>query len=88
MGLLEKAKQKKARTSDDEEQPLNKTKKRQQPIHQTKTTKKVKDNNSPIEEYHIHTSEKTIEQQIRSNKNKYHYRLRYRIRILNKEPQN
>jgi flagellar protein FlaI len=64
MGLLEKAKQKKGHTLDEEEQPLNKTKKRQQPIHQTKTTKKVKDNNSPIEEYHIHTSEKTIEQQV------------------------
>ena len=61
MGLLEKAKQKKARTSDEDERPLTKTKK-QQPSHQTKTTKKEKDNNSPIEEYHIHTSEKTIEQ--------------------------
>jgi flagellar protein FlaI len=61
MGLLEKAKQKKARTSDEDERPLTKTKK-QQPPHQTKTTKKEKDNNSPIEEYHIHTSEKTIEQ--------------------------
>ncbi len=64
MGLLEKAKQKKAPTSDEDEHPLTKTKKRPQPTHQTKTTKKQKDNNSPIEEYHIHTSEKTIEQQI------------------------
>jgi hypothetical protein len=64
MGLLEKAKQKKGHTLDEDEHPLSKTKKRPQPPHQTKTTKKVKDNNSPIEEYHIHTSEKTIEQQI------------------------
>jgi flagellar protein FlaI len=63
MGLLEKAKQKKGHTLDEDEHPLSKTKKRPQPPHQTKTTKKVKDNNSPIEEYHIHTSEKTIEQQ-------------------------
>jgi flagellar protein FlaI len=64
MGLLEKAKEKKARTSDEDEHPLPKTKKRPQPPHQSKTPRKEKDNNSPIEEYHIHTSEKTIEQQI------------------------
>jgi flagellar protein FlaI len=64
MGLLEKAKEKKARTSDEDEHPLPKTKKRPQPTHQSKTPRKEKDNNSPIEEYHIHTSEKTIEQQI------------------------
>lgn len=64
MGLLEKAKQKKARISDEDEHPLTKTKKRTQAPHQTKTPKKEKDNNSPIEEYHIHTSEKTIEQQL------------------------
>ncbi len=64
MGLLEKAKQKKARTSDEDDNPLPKTKKKPQPPHQTKTPKKEKDNNSPVEEYHIHTSEKTIEQQI------------------------
>jgi hypothetical protein len=55
MGLLEKAKQKKARTSDDDGPALPKTKKRPQPAHQTKTQKKERDNNSPIEEYHIHT---------------------------------
>jgi flagellar protein FlaI len=64
MGLLEKAQQKKAHTSDEDERPLPKTKKRPGPTHQTKTPRKEKDNNSPVEEYHIHTSEKTIEQQI------------------------
>jgi flagellar protein FlaI len=64
MGLLEKAQQKKAHTSDEDERPLPKTKKRPVPPHQTKTPRKEKDNNSPVEEYHIHTSEKTIEQQI------------------------
>src|SRR4030042_5630157 len=63
MGLLEKAKQKKGRIAEEEERPVPKERKRQPPAQQPKTTKKIKDNNSPIEEYHIHTEEKTIEQQ-------------------------
>jgi len=62
MGLLEKGKQKKVQKSDEEEFPLNKGKKRQQITHQSKTITKSQENNTPVGEYHIHTSEKIIEQ--------------------------
>jgi len=63
MGLLEKAKQKKGHISEDEERPVPKARKRQPTTQQLKTPKRIKDNNSPIEELHVHTSEKTFEQQ-------------------------
>jgi flagellar protein FlaI len=62
MGLLEKVQQKKGHTAVAEELLLVKAKKPPQPVHQQKGTTQNKDNQTPIESYHIASPEKTIKQ--------------------------
>jgi flagellar protein FlaI len=62
MGLLEKVQQKKGHTAVVEELLLVKAKKPPQPVHQQKGITQNKDNQTPIESYHIASPEKTIKQ--------------------------